>query len=1034
MDTLLTSTTIWRFLNDLSEGILILDVDGRVLYLNNAAEQLFALHTQPAHLRAIFEHSATADTWQQWEQILHTPSDTHWHTATTTLSVRAKPIQHEEQALVQLIVTAENEADGRTTNQIQQGNRQLSHIKQLELVSEASRRIASSFEIGAVLQNMGEYACEAVGSLAYIVYEWTSDQQAVRIAISGKSYLMAESQFGSDETYNVSDYPVLAELASEEVTRVVSLESNQGRNTLPTTAVWEQSIDSHQVQLIPLLLSGEPFGLLALRFHADRATLDENESQIIGTLTNQAEAALEKVKLFEDIFQRENFLASLGRVSLAINATLDLPTVLSLICQESITIFNADGVYIWQKQGEMLTGIAAEGHGREQFVEAEQSCTAVEPAFASTIVEKGESQFINQFGSHPTPVQLPQPESIAAVLGIPLAREGHIIGVLVLVDRRNPNRFTLRDIDKANAFAVQVAIAMHNAQLVTALRELNEELDQRVMSRTEALGEERDRFQMLLRITTELSTSLDESRVLTRALELVNSAIHAEQGSILLLDEERDEFIVRAAFGTPDKIPPHGRLSGIHRDEGLAGWVVENQRPIILTNTTQDKRWIVTPNTEDFSSALAVPLLFNDEVVGVLMLFDEDENAFSEEQLRLVNAAGTQVSNAIYNAHLFNLISNQAERLGSTLREAQVNSAKTQAMLESIADGVLVADERGEVILVNVACSDILGIAREELIGQNVMEMSGLYGSSGDSWVQTLRDWAANSDKIEGETYLAEELKIADEQKIVSVHVGPIFAGNQFFGTVSIFRDRTKEVEVDRVKSEFVATVSHELRTPLTSIKGYTDLMLMGAAGALPEAQARYLKVIKANADRLQELVNDLLDISSLEGGKTRLNLRPIDLTKLMAEVKAHIQARSRHEEKTIEVVLNLDDELPLAHADYKRITQVVTNLADNAFNYTQEGGQVTLGVKTNGHYLDVSVRDTGIGIAPENIEKIFDRFYRSDDTRVQKVSGTGLGLAIVQSLVEMHQGELTVSSTLGEGSEFMFNLPFVQADGTTSI
>ncbi|MCA9980862.1 MAG: hypothetical protein KDD89_08515, partial [Anaerolineales bacterium] len=263
-----------------------------------------------------------------------------------------------------------------------------------------------------------------------------------------------------------------------------------------------------------------------------------------------------------------------------------------------------------------------------------------------------------------------------------------------------------------------------------------------------------------------------------------------------------------------------------------------------------------------------------------------------------------------------------------------------------------------------------------------------------------------------------------------SVHLAPVFAGGQYFGTVSIFRDRTKEVEVDRMKSDFVSTVSHELRTPLTSIKGYTDLILMGATGELSEAQNRYLQVIKTNADRLQELVNDLLDISRLETGRTKLDLKLIEMPQIIDEVvNGHLQGRIRHENKEMNTEIVITAGLPLVNGDATRITQVLTNLIDNAFNYTPAGGTITVLARHEKNKVSVSIRDTGYGIDPAQQDKIFDRFYRADDARIQKVSGTGLGLPIVQSLVEMHGGELLLQSQPGQGSTFTFTLPCITAE-----
>jgi signal transduction histidine kinase len=235
---------------------------------------------------------------------------------------------------------------------------------------------------------------------------------------------------------------------------------------------------------------------------------------------------------------------------------------------------------------------------------------------------------------------------------------------------------------------------------------------------------------------------------------------------------------------------------------------------------------------------------------------------------------------------------------------------------------------------------------------------------------------------------------------------------------------------VDRIKSEFVSTVSHELRTPMTSIKGYADLMLMGVAGAMTDSQIRYLTVIKNNADRLSMLVNDLLDISRIETGKSELDLRPLDIPQVVEQiVEGHLRGRIEHESKPMKVTIEMAPSLPLVSADYARIVQVLTNLLDNAFHYTPEDGHIRISAIPNGEFVAINISDTGIGISEDNQKKIFDRFFRAEDSAVQEVAGTGLGLAIVASLVEMHGGCITVNSNVGQGSTFTVLLPMVHEE-----
>jgi signal transduction histidine kinase len=531
------------------------------------------------------------------------------------------------------------------------------------------------------------------------------------------------------------------------------------------------------------------------------------------------------------------------------------------------------------------------------------------------------------------------------------------------------------------------------------------------------------RVKTLLDVTSELSASLDHDRVLMRALEIVNEIVNASQGVILLIDEDSNELIFRAALGEDRQLSPQGLPSGMMQNEGLAGWIIANRSSVIVHDTHLDPRWIERESSKDHRSVLAVPLISNEEVIGVMMLFQSNPHAFTRDQFDLVETVARQVANAINNANLYLLIRQQAERLGTMLRLEQIETAKNQAILESIADGVIVSDANHRIILANPPASVMLEVPRQQLIDATIDDLLKQHGLEEKSWVAAVDNWINNRDSLAQWEYLEEQLPIGTN--VINVRVSPVLVGSQFTGTVSIFRDITKETEIDRLKSEFVSTVSHELRTPMTSIKGYLDLMLLGMSGQMTPVQLRYLSIIKNNAERLQTLVDDLLNISRLETGKLLLDLHPTDVASLIEKVvDGHLNGRIQHEEKQIVVKTTIPDNLPLIQADEARLIQVVTNLLDNALNYTTDGDEIEISARYDGDSIIVQVSDNGIGIAEEDQEKIFDRFYRADDHTVQKISGTGLGLSIVRSIVEMHGGQLKVASQLGHGSTFSFNLP----------
>jgi signal transduction histidine kinase len=258
------------------------------------------------------------------------------------------------------------------------------------------------------------------------------------------------------------------------------------------------------------------------------------------------------------------------------------------------------------------------------------------------------------------------------------------------------------------------------------------------------------------------------------------------------------------------------------------------------------------------------------------------------------------------------------------------------------------------------------------------------------------------------------------------VHLAPVIASEEYLGSVAVIRDITREVEIDRLKAEFVTNVSHELRTPMTSIKGYADLMLLGAAGQLAPDQARFLEIIKNNPDRLSLLVNDLLDISRVESGRVQLVMRPTSVADVIRQVLATLEGRIDDQLKPMTLRADLAPGLPPAWGDRERITQIVMNLADNAFNYTEAGGRIVLRANydaTRGE-ISVEVSDSGISIAPEDQPRLFDRFYRGEDALVLAQSGTGLGLAIPIQLAEMHGGRLGLAhSEPGKSSTFTLAL-----------
>jgi len=230
--------------------------------------------------------------------------------------------------------------------------------------------------------------------------------------------------------------------------------------------------------------------------------------------------------------------------------------------------------------------------------------------------------------------------------------------------------------------------------------------------------------------------------------------------------------------------------------------------------------------------------------------------------------------------------------------------------------------------------------------------------------------------------------------------------------------------EIDQMKSDFLASVTHELRSPLTSLRMYIDLFLKGAAGELNEKAKKFLTIMNGSNKRLSRFIDDLLDMAKIERGKMEVKKEPLEILPIVSEIAQLMKPQS--DEKNIEMTMDVPDNLPLVLIDGDRTRQIITNLLSNAIKFTPEKGKISVKIQDEKEHIQVSINDTGIGIPPEQIGKIFDKFEQVKEIRekIKGPKGTGLGLAIVKSLVEAQGGRIWVESEVGKGSTFYFTLP----------
>lgn len=752
------------------------------------------------------------------------------------------------------------------------------------------------------------------------------------------------------------------------------------------------------------------------------------EIELALTLTNQATIALENARLYQSTLSTAERFAILNQASYQVGANLDPEQVYVAVHNAAKKLMPVESfvISLLDDETDEIEGVYLVDDDKRAPV----TRIPRDQGLSGRVINSGEpllihgSESVDDMGG----VSYGKPETPQSILAVPMLLGGRAIGMLS-AQSYQPNIYTEDDLQILSTLANQAIVAIQNGRLFNETQRLAQELEQRVIDRTAELQREQQNTETLLRILTEVSSSLDLDRALNRTLALLNDAIGAEQGTIMLRGAEDNMLHYRAGYGyLSDKISGEGRGFKLKIGEGLAGWVVANRESVLIGDLLKDPRWVTTASSSrEHRSAIVVPLLVAEDVIGVLMVFHRKVNFFSAERLGMVKAIAGQVSVAINNAHLYELIRDQAERLGSMLRREQEDASRSQAILEAVADGVLVTGANNRITFLNNSAEEILDLEAERVVGQPLDVFAGLFGKAAGSWMQTIRAWSESPSKYHrGETY-AEQLDLQNG-RIILVHLAPVILQNDFLGTVSIFRDITHEVEVDRLKSEFVATVSHELRTPMTSIRGYTDVLLMGAAGAMNENQAHFLNIIKNNTERLNILVNDLLDVSRIESGRVTLSPQALDLREVAEEVIEDVLRRSQEENKPMALSLDAPRKLPPVYGDVERVRQVLSNLVFNSYHYTPENGTITVHIHplSEGKRVQVDVEDNGVGIAREDQERIFERFYRGEHPLVLATPGTGLGLSIVKQIVEMHRGNIWMESSgvPGEGSTFSFTLP----------
>lgn len=516
-------------------------------------------------------------------------------------------------------------------------------------------------------------------------------------------------------------------------------------------------------------------------------------------------------------------------------------------------------------------------------------------------------------------------------------------------------------------------------------RVLDTWVDAQAEARQSELTKQLAQLETLTRVGQSITTNLHLDEVLTKVVEIATSLTGAEEGSLLLVDEQSGDLYMRAALNFQDEFVKTFRLP-IH--DTLAGQVISTGEPIFLDSATPEK----IKTSYLVHTLLYVPLRIHDRVIGVLGVDHRNtRGTFSAHHQLIAATLADYAAIAIENARSY--------------ERTEIERRKLETILASIEDGVLVVSQENEILLANAKARVALDISLEdELIGHSTKDVIK-NNSLADAFVEHAIKPKSTQDQV--------EFTNEDGRSFIA-HFTPL----PEVGLAVAIQDVTHFVELDQSKSEFVRTVSHDLRSPLTAILGYVELI--ERVGDVTDQQREFIRRVQISVRNITNLVNDLLDLGRIEAGfdkQRELVPIPVIIKYAADSLQGLIQKKQQ------ELILNFPQDLPLIHGNPIRLRQMLQNLMDNAHKYTQPGGRVEIRAMAEAGQLIIQVEDNGPGIPTTDQPYIFNKLYRASNVPTD-APGSGLGLPIVKSIVESHNGRYWFDSKVGEGTTFTLMFP----------